>query len=147
MDELYRSLTSKWDKDEASKGLRYVVGYVRRERAKQLRVMSGNTDDTSEERRELLGEALLWKSGAYGKAWAANMRDRPRPQQLLAADAATHGDDQVYQRCAPCPFYYKFIFYIINNQFFKIKITIFKQKKYTYFVPSISYLVIQSRIK
>ena len=29
----------------------------------------------------------------------------------------------------------------------KIKIPIFKQKKYTYFVPPISYLVIQSRIK
>ena len=114
MDELFRSLNTNWDKTEASKGFKYAVGYVRRERARQLRVMACNSDDASEEREELRGEALMWKSGPYGKAWAANMRDRPRPQQLLAADAATHGDDQVYKRCALCPIYYKTIFYKFN---------------------------------
>ena len=80
MDELYRSLNTKWDRDDASKGLKYAIGYVKRERARQLRVMSCNTDDTSEERGKLKGEALLWKSGPCGKAWAADMRERARPQ-------------------------------------------------------------------
>jgi hypothetical protein len=58
MDELYRSLNTNRDRDDASKDLKYEIGYVRRERVRQLSVISCNTDDTSGERGELRGEAL-----------------------------------------------------------------------------------------
>jgi hypothetical protein len=49
MDELYRSLKINWETDDATKGLKYVVSYVMRERIiRRQRVISSNTDKVSE---------------------------------------------------------------------------------------------------
>lgn len=80
MDELYRSLVENFNSDYASKGMRYAQGYVRRERTRQVSIISRNLDATSAEREELRSQALVWQDGPYGKAWAANVRERPRPQ-------------------------------------------------------------------
>ena len=100
MDELYRSLSSNWDREAASKGLQFAIRYVRRERARQVRILTSDNDETSEERQDLSFQALAWREGPYGKLWAANMRDRPRPNQLLSANAVTHDNDQVFNRCS-----------------------------------------------
>jgi hypothetical protein len=100
MDELYHSLKLSWDKEDASKGLKYAINYVRRERLRQQRVAYNNTVEASEERAELMSQVNVWTEGPYGRAWAANMRDRPRPQQLLAVSKPTTGATQVYDRFA-----------------------------------------------
>jgi len=96
MDELYRSLKLNYDKEEASKGLDFAKKYVKRERARQVRVVSIDSEETKGEREDLKSEAIVWREGPYGRLWAANLTDRPRPQQLLSVVAGKEVDT----RCA-----------------------------------------------
>jgi len=68
----------------------------RREVAKEQRARL-NTDESSAEREKLESDVMTWQDGPYGKAWAANIRDRPRPQQLISCIAASD-QENVYAR-------------------------------------------------
>ena len=101
LDELHRSLNINWSREDAAKGLKFAARYVKRERRRQKRVISDNSDANALDREELRSEMLAWKEGPYGKAWAANLRERPRPQQLLAASSVLPIDnDVVFKRYA-----------------------------------------------
>ena len=96
MDELYRNLLQNHCSEIACKGKQYAVRYVRREIARQ-RLLRCESDDTSVEASQLRSDAMIWQDGPYGKAWAANIRDRPRPQQLLSCIMAGQ-QENVYAR-------------------------------------------------
>ena len=107
MEELHRSLAINMSRDDyAAKGLKFAIAYVKRERGRQKLVMSIDTDENVSDKKELMSDMLDWKEGLYGKAWAANVRERPRPQQLLAVSAMLPLDDDndVFMRFAPCHF-------------------------------------------
>jgi hypothetical protein len=78
MDELYHSLDIHWNRDDAAKGLKFAIGYVKCERKRQIRVMSSNPYETSINKEELRCKLLAWQEGPYVKAWAASVRERPR---------------------------------------------------------------------
>ena len=53
MDELYRALSIDWNKGDAGKCMKFAVAYVKRERRRQIRVVSSNTDASPEDIEEL----------------------------------------------------------------------------------------------
>jgi len=97
MDELYRNLLQNHSSEDACKGRKYAVRYVRREVAKERRARL-NTDEISAKSAKLESDAIIWQDGPYGKAWAANIRDRPCPQQLISCIVASD-QENVYARC------------------------------------------------
>ena len=97
MDELYRNLLQNHNGEDACKGRKYALRYVRREVARQRRLLL-NIEESSAEKDQMKSEATIWQEGPYGKAWAANIRDRPRPQQLLSCIAGSQ-QENVYARC------------------------------------------------
>ena len=48
------------------------------------RLLRYESDETSVEASQLRYDAMIWQDGPYGKAWAANIRDIPRPHQFLS---------------------------------------------------------------
>jgi len=96
MDELYRNLLQNHGGEIACKGKQYSVRYVRREIARQ-RLQRCESDETSVEASQMRSDTMIWQDGPYGKAWAANIMDRPRPQQLLSCIIAGQ-QENVYAR-------------------------------------------------
>ena len=70
--------------------------------------MSSDTYENASDKEELMSNMLALKEGPYGKTWAANVKEIPRPQQLLAALAVLplDADNAVFIRFAPCHFIY-----------------------------------------
>ena len=96
MDELFRKLSAQISAQDAKKCLKYCIGYVRRNRLKQIVYASNN--GTELERNKFKSEVSIWLEGPYGKAWQAGVRDRPSEILLTHLSASTSKNEKPFER-------------------------------------------------
>ncbi len=103
-DELFRTLSSKYNSQESKLATKFAIRLIRRERLKQGIVISGGGTQVNIDTFE--HEVAAWKDGPFGKAWQGGMKERPPRMLLEQLSKSTGSHEDTFARYCDFKFIY-----------------------------------------